>query len=536
MEDSTSCFHGSRGMTKPVSDSVSAPSPGSSPRWPRRRSPPNPKVDWDAWVGDYARVRDAIEATYPDVFQDFNGRMFEPGGLHKPLAGPRAQMGDRRPARPTSSSRAAWRPIPTCAADRRDVLDLITLRSNDQFNTTIYGYDDRFRGVEGTRMILFMNGNDIERLGLADGETVDVETEADDEFVREVGGLRVVKYDIPRGQCRRLLSRAEPADSALASRRAGQDAGGQGDPGAHPQGGADRRRRLTRSRFSGAGPSTDGAARPIIGGMERSDDAHDRRQAIIDRMLAEALHPASSDRSRRATTRCRTTCADRVDELLAKAEAQRQRRLTYDDLEEALPPRDVTAEDLEAIFWILSEHGIAIEDGDLGRRLNGRASYTWDRAVESLQSSLSRMARMAAPCLGSLASAKEPLYKPRFSAGPSAARSRPKGGTETIMAERWTPKSWRNLPIQQVPAYPDAAALAAVEAQLAGFPPLVFAGEARKLKRALAQGRGRRGVPAAGRRLRRELRRAFRRQHPRFLPRVPADGGGADLRGRARRW
>jgi len=55
------------------------------------------------------------------------------------------------------------------------------------------------------------------------------------------------------------------------------------------------------------------------------------------------------------------------------------------------------------------------------------------------------------------------------------------------MSERWTPDGWRGKPIQQVPAYPDADALAAVENQLAGFPPLVFAGEARKLKRALAK-------------------------------------------------
>ncbi|HZB38991.1 MAG TPA: 3-deoxy-7-phosphoheptulonate synthase, partial [Beijerinckiaceae bacterium] len=55
------------------------------------------------------------------------------------------------------------------------------------------------------------------------------------------------------------------------------------------------------------------------------------------------------------------------------------------------------------------------------------------------------------------------------------------------MSERWTPNSWRAKPIQQVPTYPDAAALKGVERQLAGFPPLVFAGEARKLKRALAK-------------------------------------------------
>lgn len=97
--------------------------------------------------------------------------------------------------------------------------------------------------------------------------------------------------------------------------------------------------------------------------MDHDDDAHQRRQATIDRLLVEALNPAGAlrlpshdalpDDMRRT-----------VDELLAKVDAQKRRRLTYDDLEQALPHRDVTAEDLEAIFWILSEHGIAIEDDD----------------------------------------------------------------------------------------------------------------------------------------------------------------------------
>jgi hypothetical protein len=99
--------------------------------------------------------------------------------------------------------------------------------------------------------------------------------------------------------------------------------------------------------------------------MDRSDDAHDRRQTIIDRMLAQALDPASNERSPSHDGLPKDMRAV-VDVLLAKAEALRQRRLTYADLEAALPLRDVTAEDLEAIFWILSEHGIAIEDGDSG--------------------------------------------------------------------------------------------------------------------------------------------------------------------------
>ena len=88
------------------------------------------------------------------------------------------------------------------------------------------------------------------------------------------------------------------------------------------------------------------------------------------------------------------------------------------------------------------------------------------------------------------------------------------------MSERWTPDSWRAKTVLQVPDYPDAKALADVEAQLATFPPLVFAGEARKLKKALGARRRGRGLPAAGRRLRRELRRARRQQHPRLLPRA----------------
>ena len=100
-------------------------------------------------------------------------------------------------------------------------------------------------------------------------------------------------------------------------------------------------------------------------GNGKRDDAHERRQAIIDGLLADALRPAFTYRlpSQDALP---ADIRRAIDRLLAKAEAQRSRCLTYDDLEEALPPRDVSAEDLEAIFWILAEHGIEVEDGDPG--------------------------------------------------------------------------------------------------------------------------------------------------------------------------
>ena len=96
--------------------------------------------------------------------------------------------------------------------------------------------------------------------------------------------------------------------------------------------------------------------------MDRDGAARARRQAIIDRMLHDALqgvvrialpsHDALPADIRRT-----------VDRLLAKADAEHRTSLTYDDLEEALPPRDVTADDLEAIFWVLAEYGIEVEEG-----------------------------------------------------------------------------------------------------------------------------------------------------------------------------
>jgi anaerobic selenocysteine-containing dehydrogenase len=82
-----------------------------------------------------------------------------------------------------------------------DILTLVTVRSNDQFNTTVYGYDDRLRGIHGTRMVLLMNGNDIERLGLAEGQMVTLTSAMDDGIERRASGLRVVSYPIPEGNC-----------------------------------------------------------------------------------------------------------------------------------------------------------------------------------------------------------------------------------------------------------------------------------------------------------------------------------------------
>jgi anaerobic selenocysteine-containing dehydrogenase len=103
-----------------------------------------------------------------------------------------------------------------------DTLRLITLRSNDQFNTTIYGYHDRFRGIEGTRMVLLISKADMERFGLTEAEMVTLVGEpSGDQVQRAVPGLRVVPYDIPEGcvasyypECNPLISIAHHAEQS----------------------------------------------------------------------------------------------------------------------------------------------------------------------------------------------------------------------------------------------------------------------------------------------------------------------------------
>jgi mono/diheme cytochrome c family protein len=83
--------------------------------------------------------------------------------------------------------------------EARDVVQLITLRSNGQFNTTIYNYDDRFRGIYGSRHVVLMHQNDIDRFELKEGELVALNSAVDDGVERKVDGFRVVAYDIPEG-------------------------------------------------------------------------------------------------------------------------------------------------------------------------------------------------------------------------------------------------------------------------------------------------------------------------------------------------
>ncbi|MBE1508284.1 molybdopterin-dependent oxidoreductase alpha subunit [Rhizobium viscosum] len=197
IESSIAHFHASRGKTKPAStELLSEPAIVAGMA---KATLGQSRVLWDAWVGNYGEIRDAIERTYPETFKDFNKRLFKPGGFSRPLPARERKWVTKSGKANFISPEKLFPEFPT--SGDADVLHLATLRSNDQFNTTIYGYSDRYRGVEGTRKIVFMNPDDIVRLGFTEGENVDLTTAIDATNVRRVTAMRIVPYDIPKGCC-----------------------------------------------------------------------------------------------------------------------------------------------------------------------------------------------------------------------------------------------------------------------------------------------------------------------------------------------
>ena len=195
MEDSTACMHGSRGRAEPAADTLLS-EPAIVAGIAKALLPHNPRLDWDAWVADYGRVRDAIARTYPEIFHDFNERMWTPGGFPKPLAAARREW-------KTESGKANFTVPDGLKSDpdmpaRAGSLRLFTVRSDGQFNTTVYSLEDRFRGTD-SRDVLFMARADMDQRGLADGDIVTASTAFDDGVERRVERLRVIEYPVPPG-------------------------------------------------------------------------------------------------------------------------------------------------------------------------------------------------------------------------------------------------------------------------------------------------------------------------------------------------
>jgi molybdopterin-dependent oxidoreductase alpha subunit len=200
VEDSMSMVHLSSGINPPASPLLLS-EPALIARLADATLGSRSRVKWLWLMEDYKRIRDLIEQVFPD-FKDFNARVAQPGGF-------RLYNSASERVWTTSTGKANFyaHPIP-CDTPvhraRRRVKDAIvftlqTTRSHDQYNTTIYGHDDRYRGVFGQRRVLFINREDIRALGFKDGDWVDLLTVWDDGQDRRADRFRLVPYDIPRG-------------------------------------------------------------------------------------------------------------------------------------------------------------------------------------------------------------------------------------------------------------------------------------------------------------------------------------------------
>ena len=196
VEDSMSMVHGSAGINRPASPhllsevgiiaGIAEATVGTQ------------TVSWPALADDYERIRTHIEATIPG-FDDYNTRLRTPRGFLL-----RNSAAHREWNTPTGKANFFAGALPACtvhqqARTAQSRFALQTFRSHDQYNTTVYGLDDRYRGVYGERNVIFIHPDDLASLGAKSGDRVNVIGEYDDGVERIAPDFRFVSYDIPRG-------------------------------------------------------------------------------------------------------------------------------------------------------------------------------------------------------------------------------------------------------------------------------------------------------------------------------------------------
>lgn len=191
VEDSMSTVHRSEGQLDPVSSELLS-EPALVSRLAAATLDRSPRLTWEVWGSNYDTIRDEIAAMIPG-FENFNGKVREPGGFTLDNAA-------RRRVFHTASGRAEFvrvESMPNFELEPGQLL-LMTIRSHDQYNTTVYGLDDRYRGVRGGRRVVFVNPEDLQERGLAPGSAVDLWGWFRGEK-RVALDFSTVAYDLPRG-------------------------------------------------------------------------------------------------------------------------------------------------------------------------------------------------------------------------------------------------------------------------------------------------------------------------------------------------
>jgi molybdopterin-dependent oxidoreductase alpha subunit len=191
VEDAMSMVHMSRGMKEPHSPhlrSECAILAGLA-----RATLPGSNTPWQWYADDYDRIRDTM-AQVLDGFEDFNTRVRGPHGFR--ISQPARERGFLTPSGRAEFSLAR---LPGDVDPGQGRLMLTTVRSHDQFNTTIYSNNDRYRGLKGLRTVVFLNEDDMRDRGLGEFDLVDMTSISKDGSRRAVYGYRAIRYDIPRG-------------------------------------------------------------------------------------------------------------------------------------------------------------------------------------------------------------------------------------------------------------------------------------------------------------------------------------------------
>ncbi|HDR9224343.1 TPA: FdhF/YdeP family oxidoreductase [Burkholderia vietnamiensis] len=205
VEDSMSMVHASAGRNAPASAHLRS-EPAIVAGIARATLGHASRVPWEQLVANYDRIRDAIETVLP-IFQAYNERIRVPGGFHLASTA-------RERVWATPSGRANFFVFSGLDEDLHhddpDALRLTTMRSHDQYNTTLYSHSDRYRGVFGQRDVVFMNPRELGRRNLHPGERVDIVALAADGIERIVRGFKVVEYSLPDGCCGAYYPEANP--------------------------------------------------------------------------------------------------------------------------------------------------------------------------------------------------------------------------------------------------------------------------------------------------------------------------------------
>ena len=151
------------------------------------------KIDWLAYRDNYSLVRDDIQDVV-EGFQDYNKRLRQPSGFYLPNG-----VRIRKFKTKTGKANFSINKLPKWKLKDLELI-MMTIRSHDQFNTTIYGLNDRYRGVFNERRVIFMNREDIQQRGLKEHQVVNLKSKFNG-TVRKANKFKIVGYDIPKNCC-----------------------------------------------------------------------------------------------------------------------------------------------------------------------------------------------------------------------------------------------------------------------------------------------------------------------------------------------